>query len=164
MMIPSRAAAFDIPTGLGADTPADFADMKGGTKPPAKRSVTDFPSWCSWMPFADYMDACRVPSQAEIDAETHAAIVKGATNPTTGVTNQTLVDQQYGAYQSDIAALCATDPEGCAAFHLANSSPTCSKLLGTGDLGQTLCGAGGGGMLLLAAGAAVLLVLISTRR
>jgi hypothetical protein len=136
------------PPSLGGDMGPDMQTLTAGataTVPssPCLPAEGCFPSWCSWMSFGDYFDACRVPTQAEMDAAAKVAITKAATattGPDVGQVNQSLVDQQYAAYQGDVAALCKLEPESCQAFQNAGNNPTCSKLFGPSS---PLCGPNG---------------------
>lgn len=105
------------------------------------QSVADpsgtFPSWCNWMPFADYFASCQPATQAQINAQVQADITKAAGEDTA------LATQQYQAYLSDVDALCQSDPTNCAAYQAATSSPTCAAVFGTGTMASLFCGTPG---------------------
>ena len=159
MMLPSTAAARDIPTGLGQAVSQATIDAIKADKPV---STSGFPSWCSWMPFADYLPACRVPTAAEQNAAIKADIEKAA-GAGTPAYNPDLAAEQYQEYLKDATSYCASHPEECAAYKQAGESPTCSAMLGTGTVAQTFC-ANPGGYLLLGAAAIAGILLWGARR
>lgn len=63
------------------------------------------PSWCNWMPFADFFDACTPPTAAQVAANNAANIGK---NMSPGNVQQL---QQTNA--ADAASQCAQDPSAC---------------------------------------------------
>lgn len=151
MMIPSTMPARTIPVGLGqAVSPETFQSIV------AMKAPSDFPSWCSWMPFADYMPACKVPTAAQQNAAIKTEIEKAA-GAGTPAYNPDLAAQQYEEYLKDSAAYCAAHPDECAEYTAASANPTCAALLGTGPLAQSFCGHSG--LFLLAGIGAVGLIL-----
>jgi hypothetical protein len=98
-------------------------------------SVT-YPAYCNWPVIGSWFnssDACRVVTQAEIDATTTAAIQKAA-GAGTPAYNPDLAAQQTAAYQGDVAALCASDPAGCEAYKAATVPPAPTNWLLYGGL------------------------------
>jgi hypothetical protein len=91
-----------------------------------------FPGYCSWMPFADYMTACQVPTAAVQNAAVKQEIDKAAAG------NTALADQQYQQYLADTAALAKLNPEGAAQYKFAGDNPNTAALLGADPFGRVV--------------------------
>jgi hypothetical protein len=122
-----------------------------------------FPSWCSWLPFADYMAACKVPTAAEQAAYVKTEIEKAAGAGTPNY-NPNLAAEQYGEYLKDVSTYCESHPEECAEYQAAGEHPDCSAILGTGTFAQKFCANQGTFLLFGALGLVGVIVLATGRR
>ncbi len=89
-----------------------------------------FPSWCSWLPFADFADACKVPTQAQQEAYARTQMERNKDKP--GY-SQAVVDEALTDLHRLDDALCAENPEHCAEYKAASANPTCSSIFGPGS-------------------------------
>lgn len=138
MMVPSTAAAREIPQGLGqAITQANFEALTGQASS-CRPEDGCFPDWCRWAPFADFADACKVPTAAAQAAAVKTQIEKAA-GAGTETYNAELASTQYAAFLADQAAYCAAHPTECAEYTAAGEHPTCSAVLGASSLAQSFC-------------------------
>jgi hypothetical protein len=111
--------------GLGADIP-----LPAGTFDAAQAQM--FPGYCSWLPFADFMSACQVPTIAQVQAS-------NASNVGPGLSPDAAAQLQAQIQQTDQAD-CAANPDSCAQFTFAGSNPTTAAILGSGTVGQAAGG------------------------
>jgi hypothetical protein len=114
-----------------------IGQLPGETLPVVSSVLTptvmgDYPGYCGWLPFSDYLPACQVPTAAAQNAAAGQMITKAA-----GV-DQALADEQYQAYLSDTAALAKLDPEGAAQYTFAGQNPNEAALLGAGPFGRVV--------------------------
>ena len=164
MMISSPMAARTIPRGLGqAVTPETLRSIQAMKPTPTCTggpAAGCFPSWCSWMPFADFYDACKVPTAAQ-QAEYARQQIEKAAGAGTPQYNPELAAEQYQLYLADATAYCAMHPDECAEYTAAGENSTCTGILGAGRLAQSFCANKGtyllaglaiGGLLLWRAG------------
>jgi hypothetical protein len=110
--------------GLSADTSTATTDSTATWK--------EYPSWCSWMPFADFMEACQIQSEtSQIAAQTADLETYTCAN----ATDQTAcVQSTLDAAAATTAAAGSEDASGKCQAALAASNPTLSALFGVSNL------------------------------
>lgn len=101
-----------LTNGLGS-TPTEFA-----------------PSYCSWMPFSSFLEACKLPSQAQVFANDMSNL-GGSVDPA-------VIQQLQQQWARTDAQQCASHPEDCAAYQFAIGHPDLSAFFGTGSPAQTV--------------------------
>ena len=158
MLIESPAPGYEIPQGLG-DTPQSVQqacstlELTTGTwaLDPAcaaalqTKLACNPPSWCNYIPGADYIPACQTCTIQE----SAASDIGPAMTPAN--TQALMTEAQTTLQQS-----CADDPAGCAAYQTASSSPDCAATFGTGAVGQFICGNGSNSIFGLSPGIALI--------
>jgi hypothetical protein len=121
----------------------------------------DVPSWCSWLPFSSFNDACKLPTPAQVQANDLANLGPAAAR---------VAELQQQWAQTD-AMLWSQNPDEYAAYQFAVDNPAISAAIGTGPTARaaTQAAAAVTGALdnwtlyAAAAGAAVLVILLLRR-
>lgn len=99
---------------------------------PTDVAASGYPSYCSWMPFADFLSECQVPTAAQI-------LTANLSNYGAAATPDTIAAGQAAAADS-IALDCTDNPDLCSQFTFAGSSPLTAAMLGSGTVGQAAGG------------------------
>lgn len=88
------------------------------------------PSWCSWMPFASFADACKPPTPEQIRQADMSNI-----GPAASADSVAALQQQWAQTEEQ---QCQLYPDECAAYQFAITHPTTSAAFGTGAFGQAI--------------------------
>lgn len=114
---------------VGSDAAASTAALLSMSTPSVN---ADYPSYCNWMPFADYITACQVPTAAVQNAAVKQQIMAAGDTPE--------AEAQYQAYLNDTAALAKLEPESAAQYQFAGENPNLAALLGADPFGRLVGG------------------------
>jgi hypothetical protein len=138
------------------------------TNPATGYRAWDVPGWCQWFDYYPsiwgvyFKNTCAPPTPEHIQETTLSNMgAAAASNPAVAAK----VDAIASASPTD-PFYCQADPQGCADYGAFVTSPTCSALLGTGSLPQSICNfnlaspAGSIPLLLIAGAGLVLLMLV----
>lgn len=98
----------------------------------ANKSTEMFPGYCSWMPFADYLSACKVPTISQLQAMNQSNV-----GPALSAQSQA---QLQGDIQQADASDCSANPEACGQFTFAGENPVTAATFGAGAAGQAIGG------------------------
>lgn len=95
-------------------------------------ATTGFPSYCGWLPFADFLSQCQIPTQAQIVTANLSNY--GANIPPSAVS----------ATQAEIGSMlqsdCSANPDACSQSTFAANNPTTAALFGASTTGQAVGG------------------------
>lgn len=135
---------------------------------------TEAPGWCKWAPFADWMDACKIQTKAEIEAENKAQALRDCqraqdvfgcakrlgdpTGPCVSVEECAMTAEEYTRRKQQAASRSTPEAQaGACQAAAVEKWPTIARVLGPSavcDLDPTI-EFGGSKSWMLAAGAAV---------
>lgn len=128
--LPAGATGFNVGRGLGDILDPLFPIQTGLTILSAP--IHSLPSWCSWVPFADFAPACQVPTPAEL-------VAANASNYGPAATPETIAAGQSEAGTA-VAQFASAYPEEYGQYLTASNNPYTSAVLGTGPAGQLAAG------------------------
>ena len=129
--------------GLGASTAADIVTLGGASAvenaisntSAGANCIREIPTWCSWIPFADFMDTCQPYTNAELhNLSVCSAAQVAAVNPDLAAQGVANADQSQGNAEG-------LSPADTCQRNAAVNHPTLSGFLGP----NLICAIGGGG-------------------
>lgn len=84
-----------------------------------------YPSYCSWLPFSSFTDACKLPTPDQILSSDLSNL-----GPAASPESVAMVKQRWA---ETYAAECQAHPDDCKAYDFAIANPNISAAIGTGS-------------------------------
>lgn len=92
--------------------------------------AASYPTWCEWMPFSSWFDACKPAKPSQVLQERLSNL-----GPAADPAIVTELEQMWAATDQQ---QCDSHPEECAAYQFALAHPNLSAAIGTGAAAQTV--------------------------